>query len=208
MKHSILVQKTAHYHVIKSSGKTESILLAIHGYAELAEQFIAQFKPLTNHGIMVIAPEGLSTFYGKDKKPAASWMTSHERESEIKDYINYLNQLIDSIKLKYPDTELNALGFSQGVSTLIRWMMQAQHTISNAHLIAGSIPPEIEKVNIQRMKSTNYKYFYGSQDRLLNLTQAKLQYSILESLDLNVELINFDGRHEVPQLALDFIANK
>ena len=199
MRHSISIAKTAHYHVILPRNKPTSILLAIHGYAQLAEEFLEQFKPLNEHGIIVIAPEGLSKFYGRDRKPVASWMTSHERENEIIDYVNFINDLTHLISKDYTELPFNILGFSQGVSTLMRWSIQTKLKIKQVHLVAGSIPPELEKLKSNYLKNSENFFYYGDSDRLMKPEIARTQIDFLNKLGLNFKYIEFQGRHEIPK---------
>ena len=92
-KHEIQVKKTARYFTLGTLDEsTQTIWFLLHGYAQLANDFLASCAGLQNDTTYLIAPEGLSRFYFKDfvGKPGASWMTSEERESEMQDYITYL----------------------------------------------------------------------------------------------------------------------
>ena len=116
----LITPRTAHYYSLNPTKGIKAVLIVIHGYAQAAEEFIQQFSHLAEEGILVVAPEGLSKFYGKSRLAVASWMTSMHREDEIKDY----NLFIESV---YSDTKsikvdkIAVLGFSQGVSTMLRW---------------------------------------------------------------------------------------
>ena len=80
---------------------TRQIWIAFHGYGQLARFFARRFEKLTQHGIVVIVPEGLSRFYlseltesgRKDNKVGATWMTSENRLTDISNYLDYLNKI-------------------------------------------------------------------------------------------------------------------
>lgn len=199
MKHSIKVEKTAHYYLQNPTQKIESILLVIHGYAQLAKDFIKEFEQLKDSSILVVAPEGLSKFYNKDRKPVANWMTSHERQDEIEDYINYLNVLTSQLQMENGNVTFSVLGFSQGVSTLLRWVTQTKLKIQAIHLCAGTIPPELTIKDFSNLKGTGFLYYFGSEDMLLKPEKAKEQIQILTKMDLAMEEIFFKGRHEIPE---------
>jgi predicted esterase len=199
MRHSITIKKQAHYHILKPKSSPTKILLVVHGYAQLAEEFITQFEPLRNKDFLVIAPEGLNLFYNKERKPVANWMTSHERNDEIHDYVNYFNKLIESILFEYPELELHVLGFSQGVSTLIRWLAQTEVEIKSIHLIAGSIPPELSQNRMRLINKIVLNYYYGDNDRLLVKESVNEQLKFLRLLKLDYKLFEFKGGHEVPK---------
>ena len=59
-----------------------------HGYAQLASIFITEFDYLKESNVLVIAPEGLSLFYGRERTPVSSWMTSHERKKRYRIKLN------------------------------------------------------------------------------------------------------------------------
>ena len=80
----------------------------------------------------------------------ASWMTKDDRESEIEDYINYLNQVYEMIKEKNKNVKIIAFGFSQGSSTISRWISQKNYKIDCERLIlwSGSFPMDVLEENI------------------------------------------------------------
>ncbi|MFT5666228.1 MAG: putative esterase [Vicingaceae bacterium] len=201
MKHTIEVTKTAHYHYNPAKGNTKGIVIAIHGYAQLASEFIEEFSELSTFGYDVYAPEALSTFYNKLRKPVANWMTTHEREDEIRDYINFLNKFTEAIKLKHSDHTIYLIGFSQGVSTLLRWYAESSIVANEVHLIAGSIPVEL---TAKSFKKTNNQYFYyhGIHDLLVKKEQAEIYWYQLKKLNVSAEYISFNGRHEIPEKLL------
>ena len=102
IKNHILVTKTARYFTLgELNENTRELWFVLHGYAQLASDFIQDFEGLDNGTRFIVAPEGLNKFYarGFGGKPAASWMTSEDRENEIIDYINYLNTKRQALKL-------------------------------------------------------------------------------------------------------------
>lgn len=199
-KYSLVTKRTAHYYTLNQAEDCDTILLAIHGYAELGEEFIQNFKGLINGPIHVVCPEALSMFYGRERTPVSSWMTSQHREDEIKDYVNYLNQLAMSLEIK-KFNKVKLLGFSQGVSTLLRWFWQSGIE-AELHLCCGSIPPELQA----KSSKSNVKqcfYYYGTEDRLMkeNLKEKALQE--LKRLEIHHEYVQFEGRHEIPSICIE-----
>ena len=202
MKYDLKISRTAHYFVQTPDKKPKSVLIALHGYAQLAENFLNDFSDLKSTDMIVIAPEGISKFYNKEKQAVASWMTSHEREDEIHDYINYLNELIEHIKPRYENLPITVLGFSQGVSTLMRWLINCPVQIDQAFLCCGTIPPEIEIKTIRFNHTTKINYYYGLSDRLLSVEKAVEQINTLRNLKFETNSKSFEGRHEIHSLIL------
>lgn len=203
MKQSLTIKRTAHYHLQIPKGEIKSIVFVIHGYAQLAEEFIREFEELKEINALVVAPEALSKFYNKERKPVANWMTSHEREDEIKDYINYLNELSQHIFQKFGVLPIATLGFSQGVSTLMRWLAQINFQINEVHLCSGSIPPELKKDDLTHLNQTKFNYYYGNQDRLLKPEKASKEVERILTLVEESKYFPFEGRHEVHQTTID-----
>ena len=119
--HHLEVTRTARYHVLGDAhGDWGTVWYALHGYAQLAGDFLRACRPLGAGGALVVAPEGLSRFYpeGGSGAVAASWMTSEDREAEIADTVGYLRTLDAS--LRPAGREACALGFSQGAAAASR----------------------------------------------------------------------------------------
>ena len=197
MKQHLTIQRTAHYYLQKPSDPIQSIIVVLHGYAQLASTFISTFSPLRESNSLVVAPEAISKFYNSEKKVVASWMTSEHREDEMKDYILFLNTLIHEIINKYGNLPIAVLGFSQGVSTVMRWVANCDVKINEVHLCSGTIPPELDSTKLVFNKDSVYHYYYGSEDRLLKVEKAKEQISFLETLVSSTKIVEFNGRHEV-----------
>lgn len=198
MKKSIQIKRTAHYHIQEGKGN-KRLLYVIHGYAQLAEDFLGEFKELQDLDLVIVAPEGISKFYNKEKKAVASWMTSHEREDEIKDYVAYLNQLHEEISKNYNFKEVAVLGFSQGTSTCLRWLCESKTSFCHAHICSGAVPAEIEKGDLDHLKDCQFHYYWGDDDRFIDQSKADDQIHRFSQLVEQLDVIHFPGKHVVSQ---------
>ena len=164
----ITISKTARYFTLgRLSEKTRQIWIVIHGFRQSAKSFLQEFEPLATETNFFIAPEALNRFYltrqGKDV--GASWMTREDRLNEIKDYVNYLDQLYANLNLSDYNAKIIALGFSQGASTLTRWLNYTQHKIDTAIVYAGEVAPELLPLKeTSGLKKTKNYYVCGTQD--------------------------------------------
>src|ERR1019366_4806806 len=105
-QHHIPVQKTARYYTLGQIGpEITDVWFACHGYGQLASDFAAEFECIEAPERLIVVPEALSRFYvpagpglhGPDAKVGATWMTREDRESEIADYVSYLDELYGEI---------------------------------------------------------------------------------------------------------------
>lgn len=107
------------------SPATKEVVLALHGYGELAEVFAGSFLEIASDERVIICPEAPSRFYTSHRKAAvgACWMTREDREFEIMDYVTYLDGLVSDLLEQAPaDVTVTVLGFSQGCPTSTRWL--------------------------------------------------------------------------------------
>ena len=111
------VHKTARVFVLGSVEKATDVWIVLHGYAQLANTFLSEFEHLANGHTAIVAPEGLHRFYRKGfyGDVVASWMTKEDRLTDIQDYVNYLNNLVQSFPKSVQN--VHVLGFSQCVAT-------------------------------------------------------------------------------------------
>ena len=197
MKQTIEIKRKAHYYVQEPVRSIKHILFVIHGYAQLAEEFIQEFNALKEESILVIAPEAISKFYNRDRKAVANWMTSHERLDEINDYVLFLNAVREKIIQDYGVLPFSVLGFSQGVSTALRWVCSSALQPISFYACSGSIPPELDKQDFVSLSNSLIYYYYGNRDRLLLPENARNQIETLKSFKLVIKEREYEGRHEV-----------
>ena len=204
-KHQISIQKTAHYVTIgELNEKTENVWFVIHGYGQLAEYFIKKFKVLDDGKTVIIAPEALSKFYLKEfsGRVGATWMTKYERDSEIKDYINYLNQLYKTVIKDFDVKKLriNILGFSQGTATVARWCMNETIKYDRLILWAGYFGNGIQDI-IDPIKLIDkaVALCYGKEDEFLVKINIQEYERDIQKVIPHVHIHTFEGGHTVDE---------
>lgn len=193
--HKLSVEKTARVFTHGNPDAPE-VWILLHGYGMLASQMITAFEDIVSDHLFFIAPEGLSRFYWKgfDGPVVASWMTKEDRQDEIDDYIKYLNQLIDTYQLN--TKKINVLGFSQGVATMSRWLSNNNLKLNKCVFWAGEPPADIDYVNV--FKRIDQAYFiYGKNDLFISETQLSKITKLFKPLLNQLEIIPFEGKHEL-----------
>ncbi len=204
-EHSIKIERTAHYYTLGDDIQSaDHIWLLIHGYGQLASRMISRFNNENLDKHYFIAPEGLSKHYVR-RKPnyvGATWMTQEHRLDEISDYLAYLSQVIEPIvhNMK-PHQKLNILGFSQGTSTMWRYINHSRlhfHTVINW---AGEFPPELDyQVMLPYLNTISHKYFcVGNNDEYLTEEHKDKLKLFVSQNNLGFKFKFFDRTHVIDQ---------
>jgi len=204
MQHlTITVPRTAHYFILGEPGPhIRRLWIVCHGYGQLADEFLEQFHLLNDGETLVVAPEGLNHFYRKgfDGPPGASWMTRRHRETQIADYTQYLQELLQYCRSLLPDSlRVVLLGFSQGTATVCRWVMQQQPAFDDLVLWAG-LPPEDLDYAGQRsyLETKNLYLLYGTHDPFLTPDRLDVLQKIEDDNGVDFQESAFEGGHEIP----------
>jgi predicted esterase len=129
-------------------------------------------------------------------------MTKDNRETEIDDYIKYLDQLYKVIIEENETTNLkiNIVGFSQGGATASRWIANQKSKCDNFILWASSFAEEIDLETL----SKNKKVFmlFGDDDKFIKKEQVNAYEKLLAASKIEYQLIRFEGKHDIPKEVL------
>lgn len=201
----IPVRRTARYHTLGNASSAREIWFVIHGYGQLARFFLSAFEGMEDDRF-IVAPEGLSRFYTDDtfSRVGSSWMTREDRDEEIADQINYLDELARSVRRECPTTAtIHVLGFSQGVSTASRWARLGSTSISHLVLWGGSMPPELEADDLRKQWSAiRIDLVHGSEDALVNEEKLLQNEAKLRAAGLRFGSQRFPGGHELDPVVI------
>lgn len=208
-ENSFTVSKTARFYTAgQLTQLTKKIVFVLHGYGQLAANFLQEFSPLFGDDIFFIAPEALNRFYvkGTFNEVGATWMTKEARTDEINDYLHYLEQLYKQIIPKECTAEITLLGFSQGSSTASRWANATKHRFDKVIFYAGEIAPDVIPINNNSpiLSSKNY-YAYGNQDKFI--PEALFRKRLKQYDQLNLTVLPFDGGHDIKTEVIEKIFN-
>ncbi len=207
------VTRTAHYYVLGAPGPhIRQLWLVCHGYAQLADAFIQDFKLLDNGKNLIVAPEGLNYFYKKgfSGDVGANWMTRHFREDAIGDNAAYLQALLNRLTGQLPhDVRIILLGFSQGTATICRWILRYHPNFHDLVLWAGLPPEDLDyQAHKDYLATKNLYLLYGSNDPFLTPDRMAQLQEIEQQHGIDFEEKTFSGGHEIPDKALEDFLKK
>lgn len=199
----IKVTRTARYYTLGEINKnTRVVWIVLHGHKMLAGNFINTFEELAANGDYIIAPEALSRLYvkGDSGNVGANWMTKEDRDSEISDYVNYLDELYEKEIASYKKDfsfEVNAFGFSQGAATLSRWLALGRSKVNKAIFWCGNLAHDIDYSKSGQFKNTSIYLVFGNRDKYYPADFYKTQVELLKKHGIEPKYHIFNGGHEV-----------
>lgn len=184
---------------------TRQVWVVFHGYGQLAQYFLKKFEPLTMQNIFIIAPEGLSRFYlseltstGRpDNKVGATWMTREDRQTDIDNYIHYLDTVYTDV-LAHNTIPVTLFGFSQGCATVCRWAIEGHPVFDRLILWAGLFPPDMNFEKGHDILSTKENYMIiGDHDPFLTPERMDEFDQLAAKLNIQPTKQTFPGKHEL-----------
>lgn len=199
---NISVQKTARYFLSKNNfDKIDTVIFVLHGYGMPAAKFIEEFNGLDKENALIVAPEALSRFYTKGfyGNIGASWMTSQDREHEIQDYINYLDEVyIDVINKLTKKEKIIFIGFSQGGATAARWAASGKSKADSLIIHSSDIPKDTDFSKL-KYKTDYMKIYcvYGNEDKEIRKENFENSIKLLKEKEIVFEQYEFSGGHRV-----------
>lgn len=202
MSHSFKASKTYRFFSIPSENNSKNLLVALHGYGQLAAFFIKKFNACS-YDYTILAPEGPHRFYknGYSGRVGASWMTKEAREDDIKDNINWLTEwLTDHLKENTYD-KIILLGFSQGGATAARWYYNDPGQFDQLILWASVFPPDISKPKI-KLPNNNF-YVVGKNDEFINYEMRLNEVKFYQNIGFDTLI--YDGNHDIDPFVLQQI---
>ena len=192
------------------SSKTKNVWVVFHGIGYLSRYFLKYFRHLNQEENYIIAPQAPSKYYlnGKYEHVGASWATREHTETEIKNVLNYLEEVYKEENLKIAPN-LVLFGYSQGVSVVTRWVAKKKLNCLKMILNSGRIPKELGPSDFTFLKNTEVSFVYGKEDPFVNEEFLKSEEKrIKELFPDNLKIIQFDGGHEVNKEVITKLAGE
>lgn len=198
-EHQVNYETTNTYSTLNQlSSDTEYIWLACHGIAYLSRYFIKYFKVLDPHKNFIIAPQAPAKYYQTKafKYVGASWLTRENKEIEVENVLNYLDAIYEKEGLK--NRKVILLGYSQGVSIVMRWLQKREIKCEQLIIHSGSIPDEFSCDDFKDKIKGKIHLVYGNADQYINNEKLKTQLGMARTLfPHHLKIHEFEGKHEV-----------
>jgi predicted esterase len=211
-EHHLTVARTARYYTVGEPGPAaRELWLACHGYGQLAAEFVARLAAVASVDRLVAAPEALSRFYLERARGGshatspvgASWMTREDRAAEIADQVTYLDSLVDTLKTRAPRvTRLVALGFSQGVATMCRWLVHSHTRVDRAVCWGGTMPDDVLAGDLRALRGVPIALVAGSRDEFMTRDRVGQAVAAMRAAGLDVSEVTFEGGHRLDDATL------
>jgi predicted esterase len=207
--HHLRVQRTARYYTLGGeNGAPRTVWFVIHGYGQLAGQFIRYFADLAAPDVLLVAPEAMNRYYlvppsrgpAAERPVGATWMTREDRESEIADYVEYLDTLYTEVAARAAanGATVRVIGFSQGAATASRWVMHGDARIGELVLWGGLLPPEVDFARgPSALRRVPLTIVLGDADQFVNEEMLGAQRAKLDRAAIPYRLIRFEGGHVI-----------
>ena len=203
------ISHTVYYSVQVPDGKgPHPLLIVLHGWGQVAGQFVKVFEPLTKKGILVAAPQAAHQFYTQreERRVGFSWLTSYQRDQSVSDFVAYMEQFYKMLQEKFEvdSKRVFILGFSQGVSMAYRTWAHSSLPVQGIIACGGDLPPDIQE-QLDSLRPIQILLVHGRRDENVLPEEARQAREHLTAAGLRPELLDFDGGHVVPSSALGTI---
>jgi predicted esterase len=207
----IEVPRTARYYIIGDEDSTaDELWFVLHGFGQLARDFVHYFSALADRKRIVVAPEALNRYYAvgasvpaKDRPVGATWMTREDRENEIKDYVRYLDLLHQVLAVAHPRARTVVVGFSQGGATASRWAIHGNARIDRLILWGATVPPD---VNLDRgaetFRGARLTVVRGGKDQYISPAALEAERHRLAAASIPLDVVEFEGGHSIKRAVL------
>jgi len=196
------IRRRQRYALRGEEDRPRRLWFALHGYGQTAPRFLRYFEALDDGSRLIVAPEGLHRHYldDEERKVGASWMTSEDRLTDIEDYVSYLDRLAACLAGeggRSPERVI-ALGFSQGVHTLARWLSFGEARIDASVFWGSHLPPDLDlTAHAERWEGRRVAVVAGSEDRHFGAAAVARAVERIEDAGVEPTTWRFEGGHRL-----------
>lgn len=204
------------------STKEHTLIIALHGYGDTAENFQYLSKPFTDAGFIFATPEAPYAIIGQNGTLGYEWflydfssyIMLERPASEIEKSAmrltteNQMNQVMSDLKKSYNIDKVYFLGFSQG--GIITYLSGIHHYNKvDGMIIFSSVVDEdwLGRDDIKDGKEVRTLIIQGKSDKAVPINFAENGRDLLIKNGYDVTYKKFDGGHTVPNNLLGFVVN-
>lgn len=186
MAKSVSYQTTNTYDILYPvKASVDNIWIGLHGLGYLSRYFQQYFKSLDRDKNAVIIPQAPNKYYQDKnfKHVGACWLTRVDTAAEMKNNLNYLEAILERENLQ-GDKRIILMGYSQGVSIAMRWMVHRKLACKALIIHSGGIPKELteEDGKLIRTLTDRIIHISGTEDPFVNEDVALREKNMLEKL--------------------------
>ena len=182
------------------TSKTKTVWLVCHGMGYLSCYFLNYFAELNSDENYIIAPQAQSKYYiaPKYKHVGSSWLTKENTIKETENIMRYFDAVLKAEQIP-KNVNFIVLGYSQGVSVAMRYVVKRNLFCNQLVLMSGGIPKELIAKDFDFLNGkTKVSLIYGTQDEYMNKERMTYEKQRVHELFGNdVTIIPFDGKHIV-----------
>jgi predicted esterase len=195
--------------------------LVLHGYGQLARDFLGGFEAIDDGTRLFVAPEALSRFYDTgaarsshaEARVGASWMTREDREHEIEDTLGWLSRAHALVAGELAATEqkavpLTVLGFSQGAAAASRWVARGAVRPSRLICWGAGIAPELALDAESPLGRTPCTVVVGTRDQFVPTERVEAERARLFAAGHPARFMSFEGGHRLDDETLRMLASE
>ncbi len=178
----------------------------LHGYGQLAAEFVAGAKALDDGTRLLVAPEALSRFYDTraalethaSARVGASWMTREDRLAEIDDQVHWFDLAWAHYRAAIGrDVPLTVLGFSQGAAAASRWVAHGAAKPVHLQCWGGVLGPELPLEPGSALAAVRCTLVCGDRDKYVPEERLAAECARLDAAGYRYELVRFAGGHRL-----------
>ena len=213
------VRRTARLALMGTPGPhIRELWYVLHGYGQLAPEFLAGCGAIADDTRLLVAPEALSRFYEgdlatrmhqKDPRVGASWMTREDRLTDIADNMAYLDAVHTHVSRSLDDARppVTVLGFSQGAATSTRWVASGSCDVAR-HLVWGAaMAHDVDLTDPESpLRRPETVLVVGKMDHFAPPRAVTAELARLAAARFPVRNVSFDGGHRLDDDTLRAIA--
>ena len=179
------------------TSKTKTVWFVCHGMGYLSRYFLKYFNELNKEENYIIAPQAPSKYYITPKfYVGANWLTKDNTLKNNENIMQYFDAIFEAERIA-GRIKLIVLGYSQGVSVALRYLVKRQLKCHKLIIHSGGIPKELTSQNFAYLDA-QVTLTYGINDEYLDKHRIKEEIERASELfGKRLNVIPFDGKHEV-----------